>query len=211
MPGSVHSRTIRADSPPVRLAAASVSAVTRTDGELLAAHVAGDRYAFGELADRHARLLWTLARRSLDDERDAAEAVQDALLRAHRYAARFRGQASVRTWLVRLVISSCRDRYRHNRARGFEHPVEDTVLARVASGADPFAAHDLRVELSAALARLPSEQRLALVLVSVLGFATSEAAELLEVPVGTVKSRRTRAKARLHQLLAEHQLAQEGA
>ena len=78
----------------------------RSDAELLAAHVAGDSEAFGELVDRHASGLWGVALRTLCDPDDAADAVQDALIAAFRRASSFRGDSSVRTWLHRILVNA---------------------------------------------------------------------------------------------------------
>jgi RNA polymerase sigma-70 factor (ECF subfamily) len=177
--------------------------VTETDGELLRAHQLGDRYAFNELVNRHTRTLWTVARRTLDDDRDAAEAVQDALLRAHRGAAGYRGDASVRGWLVRILVNVCRDRYRYDSRRVTERRVDGDELARIPARRDPIAEHQLRMDLCDALTSLPIEQRMVIVLVTVLGHPVEEVADMLEVSVGTVKSRGHRARARLAELLAE--------
>ena len=89
----------------------------RTDAQLLAAHVAGDPRAFGELAQRHGDRLWAVALRTLDDPDEAADAVQEALVSAYRHAASYRGEASVRTWLHRIVVNSCIDRIRREQLR----------------------------------------------------------------------------------------------
>jgi RNA polymerase sigma-70 factor, ECF subfamily len=87
------------------------------DAELLAAHVGGDPEAFGLLVQRHSRDLWSLALRTAGDPDDAADAVQEALVSAYRRAATYRGEASVRTWLRRIVVNACIDRIRHERGR----------------------------------------------------------------------------------------------
>lgn len=163
------------------------------DRSLLARHVAGDRTAFGELVRRHRDRLWAVAVRTLGDPEEAADAVQEALLAAHRAAGRFRGEASVTTWLHRIVINACIDRIR--RARPIV-PLETAPLASL-TGPDPYAARDLSLDVQAALATLPVEQRMAVVLVDALGYPVEEAAQLLSVPVGTVKSRCARGRARL--------------
>ena len=93
----------------------SVSA--RSDDELLCAHIAGDRYAFEELFRRHRNRLYRLARRSSDTAEDADDAVQDAMLSAHRSARSFRHDAAVSSWLSRIVLNACRDRLRRNALR----------------------------------------------------------------------------------------------
>ncbi|GAA5144519.1 RNA polymerase sigma factor SigM [Pseudonocardia eucalypti] len=172
----------------------------RTDGELLHAHLAGDRYAFGELVERHRRVLWSVAVRAMDSAEDAAEAVQDGLLRAHQGAVGFRGEANVRNWLVRIVVNACRDRYRYNRARP-ALPPRGTTEVDVPAPRNPIEDHELRLDVEQALRRLPMDQRLAVVLVDVQGYSVAEAAQMLRVPAGTVKSRCSRARARLGELL----------
>jgi len=169
-----------------------------TDAELLAAHRAGDRNAFGELAGRHTDRMWGVAVRTLHHPEDAADAVQEALVAAYRRASTYRGDASVRTWLHRIVVNACIDRIRHDRRRGTV-PLPDRDL--------PARRPDLATELATrlavddALAALPVEQRVAIVLVDVEGWPVGEVAEILEVPVGTVKSRCARGRARLAVLL----------
>lgn len=172
----------------------------RSDPELLRAHLDGDRRAFAELVDRHSTYLWSIARRSLDSREDAAEAVQDALLRAHQGAARYRGDATVRSWLVRILVNACLDRHRRNRARPAV-PVNGVELERVPTPRNPIADLELRMLVRRALAELTIEQRMVIVLVDMLGYPVGEVAQMLEIPPGTVKSRGARGRARLAELL----------
>jgi RNA polymerase sigma-70 factor (ECF subfamily) len=181
--------------------------VDRSDAELLSAHLRGDPSAFRELVDRHARVLWSIARRSLADERDAAEAVQDTLVKAHQNAGRFRGDASVRGWLVRILANACHDHYRLT-ARRPPPTDRETDLALLPAPQDPISRHELRLDLQDALAELPFEQRLVVVLINMHGYPTDEVAAMLGVPVGTVKSRAGRGRARLLQVLAEHEVSE---
>src|SRR5690606_6016567 len=87
------------------------------DRALLAAHLNGDREAFGRLVRRHQDRLWAVALRTLGDREEAADALQDALLAAYRGAARFRGDAAVTTWLHRIVVNACLDRARRRAVR----------------------------------------------------------------------------------------------
>jgi RNA polymerase sigma-70 factor (ECF subfamily) len=169
-----------------------------TDAELLAAHRVGDPGAFGVLAGRHSRELWGLALRTLGDPDDAADAVQEALVSAYRRAATFRGEASVRTWLRRIVVNACIDRIRHERVRRTVPWPERDLAARKP---DPAVELATRLAVDEALAMLPIGQRLAVVLVDVQGYPVAEAAAILQVPTGTVKSRCARGRARLAVLL----------
>jgi RNA polymerase sigma-70 factor, ECF subfamily len=169
-----------------------------TDAELLAAHTAGDRRAFGVLARRHRERLWSVALRTLRDPEDAADVVQEALVSAFRRATSYRGEASVRTWLHRILINACIDRLRHERRRNVVPLAE---IPPAAHGSDPAADLVTRLAVDDALAELPLAQRLAVVLVDVQGWPVQDAAEILEIPVGTVKSRCARGRARLAVLL----------
>jgi RNA polymerase sigma-70 factor, ECF subfamily len=176
------------------------------DEVLLYRHVAGDTDAFGELVRRHRDRLWAVALRTLGDPEEAADAVQDALVAAFRRAHTFRGDAAVTTWLHRIVVNACLDRVRRRQVRPTVPLTEDggDESASQVRATSPDHADDgeLRLDIAAALLRLPAEQRAALVLVDMHGFAVQEAARILDVAAGTVKSRCARGRARLLPLLA---------
>ncbi len=176
-----------------------------SDQDLLAAHVKGDPDAFSELVRRHRDRLWAVALRTLGDREEAADAVQDALVSAYRAAHTFRGQSAVTTWLHRITVNACLDRARKAASRKTA-PVDDAdrldqLLEPHESAEAPAERQDLHRELIAALATLPPEQRAALVLVDMQGYPVAEAAGVLGVPTGTVKSRCARGRARLLPLL----------
>ena len=182
----------------------------RSDAELLAAHVAGDADAFGEVVRRHRDRLWAVALRTCGDPEEAADAVQDALVSALRAADRFRGDSAVTTWLHRIVVNACLDRARRRAARpavpleeGTGGPDGDEPRRGgvVVPAADRTAAVEARLDVTAALAQLPASQRAALVLVDMYEVPVAEAAEVLGVAVGTVKSRCSRGRAVLARLL----------
>ena len=169
-----------------------------TDAELLAAHRAGDPEAFGQLVSRYRGTLWAIALSVLGDPHDAADAVQEALIAAYRRAAAFRGDASVRTWLGRIVVNACIDRIRHERVRRTVPWPERDLPAR---RSDPAVELVTRLAVDEALALLPVAQRVAVVLVDIQGYPVTEVAAILGVPPGTVKSRCARGRARLAELL----------
>ncbi|MFH8472211.1 RNA polymerase sigma factor SigM [Streptomyces sp. NPDC018000] len=176
-----------------------------SDSDLLARHVAGEPDAFGELVRRHRDRLWAVALRTLGDREEAADAVQDALVSAFRAAHTFRGQSAVTTWLHRITVNACLDRVRKAASRKTS-PVDDAerfdqLLEPHESAEAPAERQDLHRELLAALATLPAEQRAALVLVDMQGYPVAEAARILDVPTGTMKSRCARGRARLAPLL----------
>ncbi|WP_326598046.1 RNA polymerase sigma factor SigM [Streptomyces sp. NBC_01803] len=175
------------------------------DKELLDRHVAGDPDAFTELVRLHRDRLWAVALRTLGDREEAADALQDAFVSAYRAAHTFRGQSAVTTWLHRITVNACLDRARKAQSRRTSPMPEperlEALLEPQESAEVPAERQDLRRELHAALAQLPAEQRAALVLVDMQGYPVAEAARILGTPVGTVKSRCARARARLLPLL----------
>jgi RNA polymerase sigma-70 factor (ECF subfamily) len=164
------------------------------DPTLLARHVDGDPDAFTELVRRHRDRLWSVALRTLGDRTEAEDALQDALLSAYRRAGSFRGDAAVTTWLHRIVVNACLDRVRRRAARPTDPLPEshDPPEPR-----DALAQTETAMVVQAALATLPIDQRAALVLVDMAGWPVEEAARILDVPTGTVKSRCARGRARL--------------
>lgn len=184
-----------------------------SDADLLARHVAGDPDAFGEIVRRHRDRLWAVALRTLGDREEAADAVQDALVSAFRAAHTFRGQSAVTTWLHRITVNACLDRARKTASRRTSPVIDEnrfeTLLEPHESAAAPAERGELHRELLTALATLPPEQRAALVLVDMQGYPVAEAAAVLDVPTGTVKSRCARGRARLLPLLT-HLRADQG-
>jgi RNA polymerase sigma-70 factor (ECF subfamily) len=168
------------------------SAEPRTDAELLSAHVGGDRYAFEELFYRHHRQLYRLAQLTSRDPDDAADALQDAMLAAHRTAAAFRHDSAVTSWLYRIVVNACLDRLRRNRTR-FCEELDDQACGTV----DPTGHVETAIVVERALMRLPVEQRAAVVAVDMQGYSVAETARMLGVAEGTVKSRCSRARSKL--------------
>ena len=171
-----------------------------SDTALLRAHVDGDRHAFAELVRRHRDRLWAVALRTVGDREEAADAVQDALLSAYRNAARFRGDSAVTTWLHRIVVNACLDRIRRRQAHPTVPLPDGSRSTDRPSGPEPAAPaedHETALVVRDALAGLPAEQRAAIVLVDVQGYAVAEAAAILGVAEGTIKSRCARGRARM--------------
>ncbi|MBO0819504.1 MAG: RNA polymerase sigma factor SigM [Nocardiopsaceae bacterium] len=188
-----------------------------SDEELLRRHLAGDPEAFGELFRRHKDRLWAVALRTTGDSEEAADALQDAMISAFRRAGDFRGRSAVTTWLHRIVVNAALDRLRRRSGRSVNWSGDEDALDALASnggaagsgsaaaasgpsgspGGGEAESVETRLEVDAALRTLPPQQRAALVLVDMLGYPVSEVAEILDVSVGTVKSRCARGRARL--------------
>jgi RNA polymerase sigma-70 factor, ECF subfamily len=168
--------------------------------------VDGDAYAFGTLFTRHKDRLWAVAVRTLGDAEEAGDALQDAMISAFRQASGFRGDSAVTTWLHRIVVNACLDRLRRRSSRpavtGLDERVMDALSPAALPGSDEAASADTALDVTTALRTLPPDQRAALVLVDMMGYPVADAAEVLGVSPGTVKSRCARGRARLLPRLA---------
>jgi len=177
-----------------------------SDADLLSGHVAGDHDAFGVLFGRHRDRLWAVAVSILRDPEEAADVLQDAVIAAFRRADTFRGDSAVTTWLHRIIVNTALDRMRRETARPAAGCEDEDALEALANvgrpAADPSGSSDTAIDVRAALQQLAPEQQAALVLVDMLGFRVTDAARMLGVPEGTVKSRAVRGRARLLPRLA---------
>ena len=165
------------------------------DGPLVRRAQNGDRWAFDELVDRHQHRLFTLAARLLGSPEDAADAVQEAFIRAWLGLSSFRHGARFSTWLYRICLNAVHDQ----RTKRPAAPLDE--VAEPVDPRDQFATHELSGALQQALAALEEEFRGAVVLYDVLGCSYAEIAELTGVAEGTVKSRIFRGRKRLAELL----------
>jgi RNA polymerase sigma-70 factor (ECF subfamily) len=123
------------------------------------------------------------------------------MISAFRRAASFRGDSAVTTWLHRIVVNAALDRMRRRSARPTARADDEDMLESLAAErnptSDPAGATETRLDVMAALRQLVPDQRAALVLVDMLGYSVADAAEVLGVSEGTVKSRAARGRARL--------------
>lgn len=154
--------------------------------------LAGDAGAFTELVTRHERRVYSLCLRVLGDRDDAADAAQDALLMVVRKLEQFRGDAAFTTWLHRVTMNVCYDHLRKAQRQPVLHRVVDEDRPEAEAG-PPIPDHADAVagehDVAAALAQVPEDFRIAVILADVNDLAYDEIAKVLDVPVGTVKSR----------------------
>lgn len=176
----------------VRTGVITTMSRTVTERHLISQAAGGDADAFLELIRPHDRALRGLAFRMLADRHLMDDALQDAYLAAYRALPRFRGDSSFRTWLFRITHNACIDIIRTRRELDQMPDVGSDGFDEVTS---------LRIDLAAALDRLPHTHRAVLLLVDLHGFDYGAAAEILDVPVGTVRSRLSRARRSMKSLM----------
>jgi len=172
------------------------ASTTWTDEELVARSQRGDVESFNQLILRWERPIYALAYRVIGREEEARDVCQEAFLRAFRALPGFKGQAKFSSWLYRITLNLCRDWIRRQRRAPVSQMPEDVDVAEMAASRGPVESiEDLvaRRELSAvveeAMARLPEEQRTAIILKEYHGMTFQEIAELQGCPLSTVKTR----------------------
>ncbi len=179
--------------------------VVGTEDPFVRALCDGDAEAITRLYDRHHQKIRAFALRLLGDQAAAEDLVQDVFLAVPRAMRRYRGEASIETFLLSIAVNRCR---RHMRSTSRRRKAMDRLhLEPVADAPSPEgdrAIHrqELRAALKRALAKLPLNQRLAFVLCAVEERTSQDAAAILDVPEGTVRTRLFHARRKLREHLA---------
>jgi RNA polymerase sigma-70 factor (ECF subfamily) len=179
------------------------------EAAVIARAAGGDRTAFTQLMEHYQSACYGLAWRLLSDADQAADATQDAFIHAYRAIGSFRGGV-FRSWLLRITANASYDLMRRAQRRPsspLPDPDEGAHELPDLGAVNPVAEatkSELYRHLEVALARLPADQRTAVVLCDVYGMDYNEVARMTQSALGTVKSRIHRGRLRLRELLAEH-------
>jgi RNA polymerase sigma-70 factor (ECF subfamily) len=164
---------------------------------------AGDAPAFEELVMTYQHRVFGVALRMLGSRAEAEEVAQEAFVRAHRALGEFRGDAKLSTWLYAITSRLCLNRLASGERR-LTRQGEDALLRLSDAGPRPDAAlerRELESALGRAIAELPEDRRIVVVLRDVEGLSYEEIAQVLELELGTVRSRLHRARADLKEKL----------
>lgn len=171
------------------------------DQTLVAETLAGRHEAFGTLVERYDRAVYHLAYRTLRDQEEARDAAQEAFFKAYRSLRTFKPGAKFSTWIFAIVYHACCDRLARRKRYSNEELPE---RADTAAGPESEAiASDEARRLRAAIARLPEKYRTVITLYHLQGRQYDEIAQVLGVPMGTVKTHLFRAKEQLRRTLNE--------
>lgn len=165
----------------------------------------GDAAALDALLARHLDRIHAVCRR-ICGPNDALDATQEALIKIARSINRFDGRAAVTTWMYRIATNAALDELRRRKRRADPVDTDDVIPSRVLTAgrsSDPERVVD-RLDLEAALARIPEDFRVAVVLRDVADMDYAEIAESLSIPIGTVRSRIARGRAALAAELGNH-------
>ena len=183
--------------------------------QAIARALAGEVEAFNQLVIKYQRLAYSVAYRTLQNEESAADAVQDSFVKAYRALSGFKG-GLFKSWLLRIVVNTCYDVLRVQKRYVSESIDDDLapdsdetrVARQLVDGSESPDEYVERMELSSfieiGIRNLPPDQRLVMVLCDIHGYAYEEIAEITGYPMGTVKSRISRARTKVRDYLLEH-------
>ena len=183
-----------------------------TDEELVERSRGGDVDSFNQLILRWERPIYALAYRVIGREEDARDVCQEAFLRAYRALPGFKGEAKFSSWLYRITLNLCRDWIRRQRRAPVSQMPDEVDALEAAAAAEPresiedlVARRELTAVVESAMARLPAEQRTAIILKEYHGMTFQEIADLQGCPLSTVKTRLYQGLSVLRRHLERHQ------
>jgi RNA polymerase sigma-70 factor (ECF subfamily) len=198
----------------VGAASLGATSVSFEEAALVTRLRAGEMEAFAELVHQYQPMIFSVIRRIVRDEEEARDITQETFLNVYRHFSHFRGESSLKTWLFRVAINQAHNaerwwrRRRRNETSSLDESSDErgAVGARLVSAAEtPEAAalaHERRRQLERALAGLKQDFRIAVILRDIEGLAYEEIAAILEVSIGTVKSRIARGREMLRASLS---------
>jgi len=188
--------------------AATIRAGMRPEADLDLAqrHRYGDETAFEELYDRFGAMVFNLALRLSGEPEEAADLSQETFLKIHRHLSGFRGRSSLKTWVYRVAVNCCRSRYKKQSAwRSLLLPESEEKLNRLPDGRrtpeERAIARGDADRISDALVELPTIYREAVLLRDIEGLTYEEISQVLDIRLGTVRSRIARGRDKLRVLL----------
>lgn len=183
--------------------------VPDVDQGLVQASLAGDADAYGELVRRHQDRLYPTLLRLTGSAEDALDLLQDTFLRAYQNLDRFLGESSFYTWIYRIAVNHALSKRRRWRVGPRFRPFPETGRGETLLGTDrddpsiPLERADLERQVQNALNRLSEEFRVVVILKDLEGLKYEQIADVLGIPIGTVRSRLHRARQDLRVLLRE--------
>ena len=204
---------------------ASAIGIRATEESFVAELKSGSEAAFGLLVAQYSRQIYSLLSRSLRDPADAADVTQDVFIKVFRNISGFDGRSSLRTWIYQIALREASNQRRwwsrHKQQetaidalienqQGETFCLADALAAHDASPYDCAAQSEIKQRIEDALHQLPEAFRAVVVLREIEGFGYEEIAEILDVNVGTVKSRLTRGRHALREILKSEKQSDAG-
>jgi RNA polymerase sigma-70 factor (ECF subfamily) len=182
--------------------------VSASDHRLIAASLRGDAAAFGELVRRYQDRLYNTVYRLLGNAEDAQDAVQEAFLNAYLSLNSFKGDSQFFTWLYRIAVNTAISHRRKQRVvlsldagRNGPGPIEPFDTSQASQPGQLLERQEEEQRMQQALGRLSPEHRTVLIMKDMEGLKYETMAEVLGVPIGTIRSRLHRARSELREVL----------
>lgn len=175
--------------------------MSELDIQLIRRCTEGDLKSFEKLISQYERNAFAMALRYLGDYDDASDVTQEALIKVYRNISSFRFESSFTTWLYRIVINTCKDFLKkRNREQVVSIDESQKEITDDTREKDPQAhteREEVRSEVHRALDEISEVHRLVIVLKDIQGFTYDQIAEMLDIPIGTVRSRISRGRVEL--------------
>lgn len=172
--------------------------------KLIARAAKGDASAFNDLLSAHERKMYAVCLRMCGNHEDAQDCLQEAMLRVFRAISGFKGQSSFSTWLYRVTMNTCLDELRKKKNK--QSTSLDSLLETGWSPADTedtpekhAVVSERKAEIRKVIRELPDDMRSAIVLRDIQGFSYDEISKILNINVGTIKSRISRGREKLRE------------
>ncbi len=172
----------------------------------------GDIQAFEELTSSYYGKVLNICYRMLNNSEDASEQAQEAFIKAFRYIKDFKGNCSISTWLYRIATNVCLDYLRKNKNKKFisieqntfdDLKIKDSLVSNKPGPEKVAEVNAQRKAINEALSKMNEKNRMIIVLRDFNCFSYEEIGEIIKAPVGTVKSRISRARSELRDLLCK--------
>ena len=169
--------------------------------------VRGDAHAFEILMETHESRMYAVALRMCQNREDAQDCLQEAMMRVYKALPTFKGESSFSTWAYRITMNTCLDdlRRKKNKAASSLDALLDLGWSPADEDNTPerkFSQKEAQREISRAIQSLPEDMRAAIVLRDIHGFSYEEIASMLSINIGTIKSRISRGREKLREILS---------
>ena len=180
--------------------------------ELIRSAKKGNTDAFEKLAEKYYIRIYNYSLRVLKNEQDALDASQDALIKAYININKFKEEANFFTWLFRITVNTCNDYHKRNKKRGLLYPIDNSdentpgiiIEDKTQNIEEKIIENERKNQLYKAIDSLPEIHRKMILLRDIENFTYDEIAEIINLPLGTVKSKISRARLKLKELLLKN-------
>jgi len=186
------------------------------ESTLIEKSIQGDVASFEKLIIKYNRYVYNIAFRMMGNEEDAKDMSQETLIKAFKAIGQFKMEANFSTWLYRITINVCKDELRKRKENvlsydadlGDEGTLKDIIKDETANPILIYEKLELRESIESALNKLSDDNKSVVVLKDLLGYSYEEIGDILQIPIGTVRSRLNRSRSTLKKLL-QVQLAEQ--